>query len=225
MTAVIICALLAMCIAFAIAAIVGARRSAALESLATEHGFSYIGDDSRYAKRFSGRPFRTWGGKVHDLVSGQYRGRDFAVFDYHYTTSSGSGDNSTKHHHHFTVWAIELACSVPRLEVGSEGIFGGKVAEFFGAERIRSGDATFDNRFKVSADDAKFAHAVLSPDLVAHMNANVGQLTWRFDGDVMISFEKGRFTADSGMVNRLDVMCDILDTIGDETWPSRRHSR
>lgn len=188
------------------------RRAAALGSLATSQGWSFAPSDPSYLDRWDGAPFQTFGRRgVRHVVTGTHRGRPFAAFEYWYVTTRRTRNNRSTTTHTYTVWAVGLPSAVPKLSVGSEGVFGGKIAEAFGFERVNIEDESFNDTFKVKSDDQQFGLAVLSP-AVLEMLRYTGPWDWRFTGDTMISYVKGAFEAEV-LMPRLEMMCDLLDRI------------
>lgn len=108
---------------------------------------------------------------------------------------------------------IDLPRALPVIDVATEGLLGGRVAEAVGLRRVRSGDSRFDARYRVIAPDERAGRAVLTPELIALMRPHP-PAPWRVDGTTMISHAPGRLIAGfSPITQRLDLMCDILDVV------------
>jgi hypothetical protein len=157
------------------------------------------------------------------VISGQYRGRPFTAFGYVYTTTSSNGQSTTTQTHYFKVWAVGLPATVPDFSVGSEGIFGGKVAEALGFNRLNTGDPTFDDTFKVKCRDERFGLRVLHPAVVDLLRST-GPWDWRFTGDTMLSWQPGTFNA-VDVTAQLDRMTAVLDRIPADVWAYSSYGR
>lgn len=202
--------------------IVSDQRSQQLATFAESHGLTFAGDHLPILKQLSGKPFVTFGGRAEDVIGGTHRGREVVIFNYHYSRRSNSGQTSTTRNYNFAVWMITLPRTVDYLEVGPEGVFGGKVAEAFGADRLRVGDPQFDQAYKVIAPHHAFGRAVMTPEVVGLLRGRA-PTSWRLDGNVMISYERGRLSATTTpIIERLDVLCDILDTVPTAVWGTPR---
>jgi hypothetical protein len=193
-------------------------RSKALTALARSRGWQFIDEDDGYARRWEGRPFARRGNARH-IVRGGHRDRDFEVFEYSYTTTSSNGTTTTTTTNYFTVWTIALPAPVPEFSAGAEGVFGGKVAETFGFERVNIDDDDFNATFKIKCDDQQFGQRVLHPDVVELLKSS-GPWDWRLTGRTMIAYQKGHLEA-SALTPRLDLMCDLLDRIPADAWSPR----
>lgn len=190
------------------------ERELAFSRLAAANGWQFIAEDKSYAGRFNDgqTPFRSMGGgRARNILYGSYRGRPVCIFEYSYTTSSYNGTTTTTQTHHFPIWVVGLPLAVPAFSVGSEGIFGGKVAAAMGFSRLDIGDREFDNTFKIKCENEPFGRRVLHPaviDLLRH----TGPWDWRFSGQNMISYDRGVFEPAIALP-RLNLMCDLLDRV------------
>jgi hypothetical protein len=221
--AICVVALIIICIvAWAIQSQVNQKRADEFGRLAASQGWSFIDEDDSYARRWDGPPF-TGRGKVRNIVSGQHRGRSFTAFEYVYTTTTYNGQTNSTQTHRFGVWAVSLPAAVPELSVGSEGIFGGKVAEALGFGRVNIGDTQFDDSFKVKCDDEQFGLRVLHPAVVELLKMT-GPWDWRFTGQTMLSFEKGAFEP-AALQPRLELMADVLDRVPADVWTYSPYGR
>jgi len=95
---------------------------------------------------------------AYNVMSGQYAGRGFLAFDYHYIT--GSGKNSHTHN----ISAVLLGSAVPLrpLFIRPEGLLD-KIGEFFGLDDIDFESAEFSRQFYVKSPDKRWAYDVLHP--------------------------------------------------------------
>ncbi len=121
--------------------------------------FKKLGLDSR----FSSFEFLQKGEDryAQNLLEGNWRGRKFLGFDYHYEIEHHSSKGGTYHEsHEFS--AVILFSDVPLepLFIRPEGFFD-KVTEFFGMDDIDFESAEFSRKFYVTAPDKKWAYDVL----------------------------------------------------------------
>ncbi|SDS67074.1 hypothetical protein [Microlunatus soli] len=191
------------------------QRQQEVGRFAASRGWQFIDRDDSYSHRWQGKPFASRG-MAHNIIIGQHRGRSFCTFAYHYTTTSHTGQVNTTQSHDFVIFAIALPAPVPEFSVEAEGIFGGKVAEALGFERIDSGDPDFDNTFKVKSDNPRFGALLLQPPLL-QMLKSTGPWDWRLTGQDMLSYQKGHLAPEL-VQPRLDLMCDVLDRIPNDAW-------
>ena len=61
---------------------------------------------------------------------------------------------------------MQLPGPLPQLEVTHEGIFGGAVANALGFADIQFESEQFNRAFRVKADDQRFGHAVIHPQMM-----------------------------------------------------------
>jgi hypothetical protein len=200
----------------------GKKRTEALQELADTHGWQWIGRDDSLATRWSGPPFRGHPrrSRGRNAVSGTHQGRDFVAFEYSYTTTTSTGQTTSTTTHHYSVWAIDLPAAVPPISLGAEGALGGKVARAFGFGGLEIGDPEFDRRYKVNCDDPDFGRRLLHHAMV-RLLMSTDVWAWRFYGDAMISYRKGRLQAET-VVPRLDAMSAVLDHVPREIWDQYR---
>ncbi|WP_166355100.1 DUF3137 domain-containing protein [Phytoactinopolyspora limicola] len=194
------------------------KRREALQNAANAHGWQWTDRDDSYASRWDGPPFRGHKrrARARNVLTGTHDGRDFVAFEYSYTTTTSTGQTTSTTTHYYSTWVIYLPASVPSISLGAEGILGGRVAKAFGFNRLDIGDPDFDGRFKVTCDVPEFGRRILNPALVDLMMR--GEVwAWRFDGDVMISYRKGRLDP-TDVIPRLDAMSRVLEHVPHELW-------
>ncbi len=194
------------------------KKTAELQALATSRGWRYTERDTGLARQWKGAPF-SGGGTANRIVTFEHRGRGVSCFTYTDTsvqhTSSGTSTRTSQD----AVFVVLLPADVPDLSVGAEGLFGGKIAERLGFDRVDLDDEDFNDVFKVKSDDEQFARMVLQPAVVRQLKLT-GPWDWRFTNQVMISWESGALQADD-IIPRLDRMCDLLDAVPDIVWQRR----
>src|SRR5581483_5507412 len=107
-----------------------------------------------------------------NVLSGNYRGHDVLVFDYHYETeSTDSKGNSTTHHYYFSCFILTLPRNFPELRITQEGWMS-KIAQAFGYADIDFESAEFSRAFCVRSKDRKFAYDVCHAQMMEYLLAN-----------------------------------------------------
>ncbi len=140
-------------------------RRAMLAAWAAENGLHF--DESRRRDvddQFPGFDlFRRGSGRYgENFMTGARGSFCLTVFEYHYKTESGSGDNRRTHHHRYTVVILQPPFPLKPLSVRAEG-FWDKITSAFGWDDIDFESAEFSRRFHVSAPDRRWAFDVLTP--------------------------------------------------------------
>jgi hypothetical protein len=109
------------------------------------------------------------------------------VFEYRYTT--GSGKSSRTWHYVCSITAI--GCSAPHTTIATETILT-RVGRFVGLRDIELESDRFNETFRVSSDDERFATALLDPSLMTWLlDAAAGPLPHveLLDGWALVAFE------------------------------------
>jgi hypothetical protein len=163
-------------IAAAIYASMAARkRREELFALATRLGLSFRQENDRaLASQFGFLDKLAQGSNRYafNILSGNYRGHEVLVFDYHYEThSTDSKGHRQTHHHYFSFFILLLPMSFPELRVPREGMLS-KIAQVFGYEDIDFESAEFSRAFCVRSKDKKFAYDVCHVQMMEYLLAN-----------------------------------------------------
>lgn len=192
------------------------ERREALAGFAAAREWTYREADPSLVDRFHGSPFGTGSGRrATNCLYGRHNGRAMVAFDYHYTTSSGSGDDRRSSSHSYSVVALNLGVQVPALAVSPEGAVG----RFFGRltnRDIQLGSPAFDHAFTVTSDDRRFAADVLHPQMV-QLLLQWPALGWRFEGDSMVVINRGTH-APVQVDATLAVMDAVLAHVPEAVW-------
>ena len=124
---------------------------------------------------------------AHNLISGDWSGREFLAFDYHYVT--GHGKNQSTH----TFSAVVLDGQVPLkpLFIRPEGCFD-KITEFFGYDDIDFESAEFSRTFYVKSPDRRWAYDVIHQRTMAFL-LEAPRFTIKFDRRHVIAYLGRRF--------------------------------
>ncbi|HUT59219.1 MAG TPA: hypothetical protein VNA25_15325 [Phycisphaerae bacterium] len=94
----------------------------------------------------------------YNVMSGDWQGREFLGFDYHYVTGSGKNRST----HRFSAVILKSPVPLEPLFIRPEGLFD-KVTEFFGYDDIDFESAEFSRRFYVKARNKRWAYDVIHP--------------------------------------------------------------
>lgn len=135
-------------------------RVAHAKALAARHGFQV--DTS--VKPPPEQDFDLFGAGSAQKVSFQFwrPGENDSVFRYQYTT--GSGDNRQTHRR--TVALISLPFAAPHTKIGPEGFWSG-IGRFIGIRDIEVESTEFNNQYRVTSDDERFAITLLDQAMMA----------------------------------------------------------
>ena len=196
------------------------KRREGLAAFAAARGWVYRESDPSLVTRFSGNPFGTGDSRrATNCLYGAHAERQMVAFDYHYTTTSGSGEDRRTTTHSYSVVAMSLGLAVPPLAVSPEGAVG----RFFGRltnRDIELESEDFNRAFTVTAHDRRFASDVLHPQMM-QMLLQWPALGWRLEGDSILVVRSGAHQP-SEVDATLAVMDAILDKIPEHVWRTLR---
>jgi hypothetical protein len=193
------------------------KRREALAEFARNRGWSYVAADDSRSKRWSGTPFGQGDHRrTTNVLSGSWRDRDFAAFDYSYQTHSTDGQgHRTTTTHRFGVCTVTMPAYLPRLEVTHDSMLG-RVGRALGRQDIELESEEFNRRFRVSCPDEKFAFDVLHPRLMQFLLAH-GTVAWRMEGTDLLCWDKGQHQP-AEVLERLSLLDEILDAVPSFVW-------
>ncbi len=189
-------------------------RQRAFQAYVTGRGWSYARRDDSKIRR-EGAPFGTGGSRHADnAVSGTINGKTFLTYDYQYTT--GSGEDSTTHH--VQVCLVALPRPVPRLQITPEG-FWSRLGGGLGMQDIELESAAFNDRYRITSDEPRFAYDVLHPRTMSAL-LDRPPMSYRLDGHDAVTWANGRW--DPRMIElRVAELCVLLDGIPGYVWSDR----
>lgn len=144
-------------------------------------------------------------GRPGEMFAGDFRGRGMCVLDYAYSSSSGSASgtrNDTVH-----VVALILPVALPPLKLTEDS----GLKQMFGGRDLELESKAFNDAFRVSCADDRFASAVLHPRMMEWMLFNRG-LEWQFAGNALVSWGHGSFVVQD-VLARLEAMTGLIDRI------------
>jgi hypothetical protein len=195
------------------------QRRARYLGFAAERGWTYTPRDDSWVHRFAGEPFgRGSNRRASHVLRGPYEGREAVVFDYRYVTRSGSGQHQTTQTHRFTVCTLRLPAPLPRLELTGENVLT-RLAGALGRDDVELESEDFNRRYRVTADDRRFAYDVLHPRTMEQLLA-LPTLNLRLSGADALLWDRGA-TALEELPDRLAVLSRFVDGIPGYVWSDR----
>lgn len=168
------------------------RRKQQIQTWAAKNRYAYEAENDAWCERWNGDPF---GDGDHrralNVVNGATSKRPFIAFDYSYQThsSDGRGGRSTQTHH-YVVTAVQLPTFLPLLQVTPESVFT-RIGHSLGLDDIDLESEDFNRRFRVHANDRKFASDVLTPRTMQSLLARP-TMSWRINGTDILAWSEGR---------------------------------
>lgn len=194
------------------------ERVEALVAWARDHGWNYDKERPELVDRFSGAPFQSGrsNAKAKHVLCADHRGHRVLAYEYTYTTTSYNGQSSTTTTHHHSIVAVRTP-HTPVLEVRTEH-FGHTLLGLLGVHDLQVGEQTFDDTFRISAEDDAFALAVLEPQLQAWLLERVEERApFRFAGDHLLRWSTGKLDPDA-VVADADTLIDLLERVPARVW-------
>jgi hypothetical protein len=184
------------------------KRRAQLLQWATANGYGYAAEDDSLCSRWSSSPFGQGDNRrATNAVTGRHGDRPFVAFDYSYEThSTDSKGNRTTQTHRYVVTAVQLLAWLPTLQVTPESIFS-RIGNVLGFDDIELESEDFNRRFRVHAQDRKFACDVLNPRTMEAL-LRAPDLGWRIEGVDILTWDDGRLVPST-----VPRMTAILDTV------------
>ena len=146
-------------------------------------------------------------GKPGEMIAGDFRGRGMCALDYTYTTTSSNGHTTTTSTHQVFVVALNLPVALPPLSLTKES----GVRRMLGGRDLELESKLFNDEFRVTCADDRYASAVLHPRLMEWMLVNPG-LEWHLAGNALVSWGTGSYLIPD-VLARLEVMSRLIDLI------------
>lgn len=121
---------------------------------------------------------------AHNILTGEWQGREVTAFDYHYEThSTDSKGRRTTHHHRFSAALVRSGFPLRSMTIRPEGFFD-KIKAAFGWDDIDFESAEFSKRFHVSSKDRRWAYDVLTPRTMEFLLENPNRELY-FEGYIL----------------------------------------
>ena len=192
-------------------------RRARYRAVAEAHGLAYTARDDALARRFSGPPFgRGRARRVTHVLRGRWQGREAMAFSYRFLVPSGDGQ--TAQVHRFTVCALRLPAQVPWLEVTPATPLT-RLAGALGVDEVRLESDDLTQRYRIRAEDRRFAYDVLHPRTIEQLLA-LPRLDLRLAGADALLWERGT-CAPEELLDRLAALSRLVDGIPSYVWSDR----
>lgn len=160
---------------------------------------------SPWLSEVAGRVYQR--GRPGEMVAGDFRGRGMCALDYTYTTTSSNGETTTTTTHQVHLVALNLPVALPPLTLTKDSGF----KRMFGGRDLELESKAFNDTFRISCADDRYAHAVLHPRMMEWMLYNPG-LEWQFAGNALVSWGTGSWTVPDTLA-RLEAMSRLVDLI------------
>jgi hypothetical protein len=138
-----------------------------------------------------------------EMFAGDFGGRGLCVLDYRFTTGSGNNQHTVFVH----LVALNLPVPLPPLTVTRQSGF----KRVFGGRDLELESKAFNDAFRISCGDDRFASAVLHPRMMEWMLFNPG-LEWQLAGNALVSWGDGQFQVHE-LLQRLEAMVGVVDRI------------
>lgn len=200
-----------------------AERRQGMAGFAHHREWEYRAEDPSLVSRFTGAPFGRGGGRrATNVLIGRHDERPMVAFDYHFTTTSSSGETTSTQEHVYSVVALNLGAHVPSLSIGPTGTLG-RIFNAVTGRDIPIGDPAFDQHFTVTSTSPEFAQDVLRSDVMEVLRHHP-DIAWRLDGDSMVMIRAGQHTPQE-VEAKLHMMDAILDRIPTHVWDRLRGER
>jgi hypothetical protein len=184
---------------------------------ASTNGYAYAAEDDSWCERWNGAPFGQGDHRrARNVVTGVVADHPFAAFDYTYEThSTDSKGNRTTTTHRYVVCSLQLPTVLPMLQVTPESLFS-RIGNLLGLDDIELESEDFNRRFRVHANDRKFASDVLSPRTMQAL-LDRPDLSWRIQGVDILSWQDGRLLP-AAAVTMTTAMQTVVSGIPSFVW-------
>jgi len=193
------------------------KRRDLLVQWAMANKWSFAARDDEWCVRWQGEPFNEGDHRrACNVLTGQWKGKPFASFDYSYETQSsdGKGGQSTTTHH-YAVSSVQLPTYLPRLQVTPENLLT-RLGNAVGMTDIELESEDFNRAFRVHANDPKFASDVLTPRTMELLLTRP-RFSWRIDGVDILCWEQGE-QEPAEVTARVATLLDVLAGIPSFVW-------
>lgn len=143
---------------------------------------------------------------VESAYHGTFRGRPAVSFEY--ATSGGAPLAATQLRYH--VVSLALPRTLPTVWVRPRFLEPPAVA---GAHEVLVESAAFNDAWRVTAEDPRFGHAVLTPTVIDRLlRPDAEGFEWRIEGATIVHWRLGG-AEPAATVRALEVLSDVLDAL------------
>lgn len=192
------------------------KRKDLLFTWANNSGYQYVVEDDSMCGRWNGDPFGEGDHRrAQNVITGTAKA-PFSAFDYTYQThsSDGRGGRSTTNHH-YCVTALQMPAYLPMLQVTPENALT-RIGHTFGLDDIDLESEDFNRKFRVHANDRKFASDCLTPQTMQALLARPAGC-WRINGTDILMWTEGRMSPTS-VLQDLATLQLVVDGIPSFVW-------
>ena len=168
-----------------------ARHGDEAREFAATHGWEYVPRTYEYNSRFWAYPFSEGEARRQESVlRGTYDGQRCATFSHVFETRSDK--DSAPVTHAFQVTLAELPVALPRIDIVPQNAYQ-QVLKALGGRDVEVESHAFNERWRVRANDARYAHAVLDPRMVERLTwLDVEGASIRIEGAAVYVWGSGR---------------------------------
>jgi hypothetical protein len=188
----------------------------AMAAYAAARGWTYKARVDRYTEIAPGEPFGEGRARqAHHVMFGPFGGYRASAFEYRYTT--GSGKSRRTHYH--GVFALSLPVGLPWVHVRPETSLVDAAARLFGGQDIDFESEDFNRRFRVRADDARFAYDLLNPRAMQLLLAS-DDICVQVAGHTLVLTTEGRLEV-RHIDHRLMTLVALCEGLPGYVWTDR----
>lgn len=159
------------------------RRKAGFIQMAHQLGLTYSPTD---AFGLLGYPFALFqrgdGRGIEHVVYGNWQEVHVIAFDYWYYDETSNGKTTSRTYYRFDCVIVPVEADCERLEIGPETFFS-KLAEALSFRDLQFESEAFNDAFKVSCEDAKFANDLIDARMMQWLLANASGYAFELIGN------------------------------------------
>jgi hypothetical protein len=188
-----------------------------LQRYALASGWTYTPEDDAQCQRWERAPFNAgFDRRARTVLSGRFRNHEMLAFDYSYKTrSTDSRGQVQTQTHRYRVCSLALPASLPYMHVRPENVVT-RLGNAMGMHDIELESEDFNRRFRVHADDPKFAYDVLGARTLQKL-LTLPKFEWSIDGATIVSWAPGANDVPD-LLARLTTLTAVVDGIPGFVW-------
>ena len=169
------------------------RRRAAIDAMVLANGWRRVTEDPLRVELFVSAPFQMGDNRrARDVVWGTVNDRPFETFAYSYEThtTDSKGHRSTTAHHFQVTW-VPLPGPVATMRfTGDNALL--RALSHVGMRDLEVESHEFNQLWKVSCDDERSGHAVLTPRMIERfLQPDLSGRAFVFEGAMLFSYVPG----------------------------------
>ncbi len=186
------------------------ERTAGLAAWARANGWGFLTrPGTNWPQRLPGHHRRG----VTLALTGVVNERVVSVGEYHYTESHTTGSSSTSTTHRYVVVGLRLPAAYPPIAVAPRGGLSRLGRTLFGDGRASTGNAAFDERFRIATADPALVPALIGPALLgAHLAEQVPP--WSIVGDELLTYFPGTLRDPAAIPGYAAWLGQVADLLG-----------